>query len=377
MSLSIIPEIKPYLSHLKTETLEYLETIVSSLHEAHQVGRFLDLNLFFHELVDSIRLHQLELDETLALIAGKIAFQVGNLFFLTQPQLKNTEKFSGFRSYQALGWAFRAEMPTTIRLIDQLSSPTCNKPLIVAEIEAAKGFIHSIQRNAHETLKAEEKIRGLAEKDPLIITHVLPLIVIRRVYLFRRTREQVDQGINELREIIQLQEREGNRYFLAKSHLRLGQLHSNLDELQEAERCYLNSLQVAKEINAGHLLSIIKNRWGMLLVEKKQLADAKRLFLESLAQARSCGARWLEAAPLINISQFFWNKRNPEIAIRAIESFYHIARLMQDPQDMAVALNILSHLHGMIGNADLAIHYMLQAMEAKKKLHERTSASSL
>ena len=52
--------------------------------------------------------------------------------------------------------------------------------------------------------------------------------------------------------------------------------------------------------------------------------------------------------------------------MRSIEFFLSIARRMEDPRDTLVALNILSQLHGMLGNVDAAISYMLEAIETRK-----------
>ncbi len=363
-----MPELMPLLSRMRTRAREQLEETLELLRPRLDSSEHLKLGSLLETISQLITQNKLELDEIVSLMVGKFSFYTSQFTYLTSDHVRHLMKFPTFRVHAALGWAFRAEMTRSRILLDQVSPHTLKDPYYMAEIEAIKGFIHSIRRDVPKLLAIEDTIQKLVELEPLILTHVLPLVTIRKVYLMRKTRQQIDEGITVLRELIAEQQKVGNRFFLAKAYLRLGQLYSNLGDSRNALEQYGHASTLAENLGCKYLLSIVKNRLGMHHVEGNHQDEAKRSFLEAIILARECGAKWLEAAPFISFSQFFWNRENSELALRSIEYFLSIARRMEDPQDTLAALNILAHLHGMLGHVDVAISYMIEAIEMKKRL---------
>ncbi len=361
LDISTIPEIKPHLYRVSERLLGELEGHVTTYLQRH--SEVCDLKAVLWGTLSLMRSRSTTLTERdlmeLTYLAARTAFFVGELVILDD--LVEQYPYSvGARLFGALSLAFQAEVGSAIRQVQLLS--ITNDEFLQAEKLAISGYLHSMRRKIRPVLRYAREIEVLARKDPLIKEHVLPFILIRKLYLLRSEKSLRGRVTKELKNILPSLEKLRHRFFIAKAHLRLGQLYFNQNELELAFYHYDQSLEYAQLIDSQHLLSIIYNRIGMWYLNQANWEKAKECFEKSLAYAYNSNAEWLSAAPLVNLSQFMWINNQQDEAMQAVENFREIAEKVGDPYDCLTAYNILSQMNEVMGNIELARKYLRKAM---------------
>ncbi|MFX0050397.1 MAG: tetratricopeptide repeat protein [Candidatus Hermodarchaeota archaeon] len=334
-----------------------------------------DLYQISEELEEFISIHSpSEPDYSeLVYLQVKLLFFSGNLLKLNDIYTLTTasRNIPGVQIYYALGLAFQGHSKQGLEILNQIDSDIyMNDPFVKVEFLSIKLFIYSIKRKHLKVADYYSQIIDYCDshiESEELKAHLLPWAYLRQAYTIR-SRGKVIEALD----LITKCQRDLNvfphRFFQVMAFTLMGHCHHNLGNLEEALKFYDQAIDLALEIHARILLSILYNRVGMAMAGQKQPHLAKKYYQKAVTQAKKAGAGWLQIGPLANLAYWKISVGAVKEAIDDFHQFIEIAAGVGDERELCYAQLTLAELYRGIGDVAKTKYFLSKGFDLAVKL---------
>lgn len=167
----------------------------------------------------------------------------------------------------------------------------------------------------------------------------------------------VQEAIHINKRAIIIAEKLNDSFFHSFGLLGLGHCFDMISKTPEAIKNYQKAINLAKDIKAQSLMSIIYNRLGMVWAWKQDnLKRGEGYFTEAVNQADNSESFWLREGPQWNLMALYRKQKSYFKAIQSIENIIKSAQKVGESRTELIAyLNLIELLEakGELGKAEL------------------------
>jgi len=172
-------------------------------------------------------------------------------------------------------------------------------------------------------------------------------------------------------ELLQLEERLGNRPDAAKWAIRLGTSLMSLDKPQRAVESYARAHQHARSLNDPRIEQRALGGLGVAFTALDRPADALENLMRALEIARQTGDMPRQAQWLASIGQALWSFQQPEDATGALNESLTIARRIDDLPLQCDLLTVLGEILDATGQLPRSRECYHRALDLARRLGEK------
>jgi tetratricopeptide (TPR) repeat protein len=172
-------------------------------------------------------------------------------------------------------------------------------------------------------------------------------------------------------ELLQLEERLGNRPDAAKWAVRLGTSLMALDKPQRAVEAYARAHQHARSLNDPRLEQRALGGLGVAYTALDRPADALENLMRALEIARQTADLPRQAQWLASIGQALWTFDQPEDAVGALNESLTIARRIDDVSLQCELLSVLGEILDATGQLPRSRECYHRALDLARRLGEK------
>lgn len=147
------------------------------------------------------------------------------------------------------------------------------------------------------------------------------------------------------RDLVQVEERLGNKPAAAQDAVQLGTTLLSLGRLDQARDAFERAVRLARTVNDEALEQRAYGGLGVVYTQLNQPADALNNLMQALDLARANGDTAHEAQWLGSIGEALWKFDQPRDAVQAINQAITAARKVDDQDLHAGMLSLLGQIH--------------------------------
>jgi tetratricopeptide (TPR) repeat protein len=166
------------------------------------------------------------------------------------------------------------------------------------------------------------------------------------------------KALNYQKQALALNQSIHNETGIAINQTNLGNIYSDINYLQLAEKSYLQALQAYNK--TGNTLHVVRSliNLGVLKYNQKQYNAAIKQFEEALTYANNIGENELVASCYNNIGTIFREQNKLDSALLYLEESLKIRQLIADEFDLADSYNNIALVYIMKKNFNEASNYI-------------------
>ena len=172
-------------------------------------------------------------------------------------------------------------------------------------------------------------------------------------------------------ELLQLEERLGNRPDAAKWAIRLGTSLMTLEKPQRAVEAYARAHQHARSLNDPRIEQRALGGLGVAFTAIDRPTDALEHLMRALEIARQTGDMHRQAQWLASIGQALWSFQQPEDAVSALNESLTIARRVDDLPLQCDLLTVLGEILDATGQLPRSRECYHRALDLARRLGEK------
>jgi tetratricopeptide (TPR) repeat protein len=172
-------------------------------------------------------------------------------------------------------------------------------------------------------------------------------------------------------DLLQLEERLGNRPSAAKWAVRLGTTLMSLDKPQRAVEAYARAHQHSRTLNDPRIEQRALGGLGVAYTALDRPADALENLMKALEIARQTGDMHRQAQWLASIGQALWKFEQPEDAVTALNEGLTIARRIDDMPLQVDLLGLLGEIFDETAQLPRSRECYHRALDLARRLGEK------
>ncbi len=357
--------------HLKRLTPELELKLTEMAKNSH--WEIKDYEQLAHDLNEFIRVTNSS-DPELYYLLAKLLFFNGSLDELNDlyTLVAAIQTAPGLEIFYALGLAFQGYSSEAMDLLREINVDNLiNDPLLWMETKGIILYIHSIKRDYRMVKILFDEIISFSNNLPAefghLKAHALPWALLRQAYSIRAKGEITD-AMALIARCNQDLKSFPHRYFQIMLYTLMGHCLHNAGKVKQALGYYDQAIDLGVESRSSLLLSILYNRVGMAMTNRKQIKSAKEFFEKALNTAKDAGAKWLTIGPLVNLVRWKLADGQVDEAINDYHSFVDIAEAVGDEQELCYALIGLAELYEQVDDIPKSKFYLSKGIKLGMKL---------
>ena len=157
--------------------------------------------------------------------------------------------------------------------------------------------------------------------------------------------------------------------------MNLGVIHHKLGNYREAQKLYLQSLEISEELGDKSGIARTLHQLGMIHQEQGNYAEAVKKYEESLKIAEELGNKSGIAATLHQLGNIHYRQGNYAEAVKKYEQSLKITKELRDKKGIAYTLGQLGNVHYDQGNYPEAQKNYEEVLKLSIELGDRSSIS--
>ncbi len=151
----------------------------------------------------------------------------------------------------------------------------------------------------------------------------------------------------------------------------LGAAHYRMGELEEAGKCFQESLRIYTGLGDDFEIGVTKHRLGMLANRKGEYDSAISYYGDALAKFEEIGNVFQMSKNLINLGESYFNQGKTELALENYKKAEEIDRRMGNEYGLAISVGLQGKVHTSLKNYELARELFEENLRICERLENR------
>ncbi|MFX0091664.1 MAG: tetratricopeptide repeat protein [Candidatus Hodarchaeota archaeon] len=247
----------------------------------------------------------------------------------------------------------------------RLTKPLQEVDAFIAKVEAL-WYLESYDDSLAVIKQAESRLQILEKAHPLEVVKRGGVLIHRKGTIYK-LKGELNQALRCYRQSLALSKKINDKRAIAASLNNLGIIYWQKGDLDEALEYYQQSLALRKELDIKQDIAVSLNNLGLIYQQRGNLDQALDYFEQSLTLKQEIGTEQEIAASFTNIAVVFQHKGDLEKALKYYHQSLAIFENIGYKQHIAASLNNLGMIYRQKGDLDQALNFFQKSLAITEK----------